>query len=278
MARVVLALVAGGQDRLGEARAFAAEAAETGQTLGLASTVAMAGWARGQAELAAGRYLESIATLEAAGRLMQDRGMEAPAIVPWAQDLAEAYIRAGQPAEALATVQLLERQAARSGERLAAAGAARTRGLLADESEFEGYFQTALSWHRAVTNPFERARTELCFGERLRRARRRRDARPPLQRSLDAFERIGATVWAERSARELRATGLRVRRREASVRDKLTSQELCVAQLVAEGRSNRDIAAMLFISPRTVESHLNSAYRKLGLSSRTQLTRVVSAE
>ena len=147
----------------------------------------------------------------------------------------------------------------------------RCRGLLAGDDEFDAHFAAALRWHEGVLCPFERARTELCLGERLRRARRRVDAREPLQRALGAFEQIGAEIWAERARRELRATGERARRRVPEAADLLTPQELQVALQVVGGASNREAAASLFVSPKTIESHLNSVYRKLGIRSRTEL-------
>src|SRR4029453_12193906 len=118
---------------------------------------------------------------------------------------------------------------------------------------------------------FERARTDLCWGERLRRAGRRREARVRLGVALEAFEASGATPFAERARNELRATGLTPRRREPATADQLTSQELQIARLVAEGKTNRDVAAILFVSPKTVEFHLTRVYRKLDIRSRTEL-------
>jgi DNA-binding NarL/FixJ family response regulator len=121
--------------------------------------------------------------------------------------------------------------------------------------------------------PFERARTELCFGERLRRERRRSEAREPLRRALAGFELLGAQPWADRARREIGATGERARRREPSTADQLTPQELQVARLVAEGSSNKEAASALFVTPRTIETHLGHAYRKLGIRSRVELAR-----
>ncbi|MET0685759.1 MAG: AAA family ATPase [Solirubrobacteraceae bacterium] len=273
LAPVVLALVRGGRGELAEARAMLDGTLDVAERLGIGSTRTTSGWARGLLELGAGDYDEAIAVLEPTGRFSLGRGLAEPGIAAWAQDLAEAYIRRGQAEEAERTLAVLAGQAERTGRRLAHAAVARCRGLLDGDDLLDAHFAAALGWHEGVACPFERARTELCLGERLRRARRRMDAREPLQRALDAFEQIGAEVWAERARRELRATGERARRRVPEAADLLTPQELQVALQVAAGSSNREAAAALFVSPKTIESHLNSVYRKLGIRSRTELVR-----
>jgi DNA-binding CsgD family transcriptional regulator len=270
---VVLALVQGGRGELTRARALLDETLDVAGRLGIASARTTSGWARGLVELGAGAYDEAIGVLEPTGRFSLARGLEEPSIAAWAQDLAEAYIHRGQVAEAERVLALLEGQAHRTGRRLAHAAVERCRGLLAPDHEIDGRFAAALRWHEGVLSPFEHGRTELCLGERLRRARRRMDAREPLQRALAAFEQIGAEVWAERARRELRATGERARRRVPEAADLLTPQELQVALQVVAGASNREAAAALFLSPKTIESHLNSVYRKLGIRSRTELVR-----
>ena len=229
--------------------------------------------ALGLLELGQGRLPEAIEALEAAGHAALRGGVEEPGILPWAQDLAEAYARDGSLADAESTLEVLERQAERTGRRLAHAAAARCRGLLAGDDAFEGHFRRALEWHEGVANPFERARTELCFGERLRRARRRRESREWLHSALDVFDRLGAAPWAEHARRELAASGERARRRTPDTADDLTPKELQVAMIVAEGATNREAAAALFVTPKTVETHLNSIYRKLGVRSRVELAR-----
>ncbi len=124
--------------------------------------------------------------------------------------------------------------------------------------------------------PFERARTELVLGERLRRVRRRADAREHLQSAFDLLERLGAERWAERARMELIATGGRVAQRPPSALDELTPHELQVALLVAEGRTNREVGAALFLSRKTIEHHLSAIYRKLGLRSRSQLAALLA--
>ena len=269
--RTILALLAGAQGRLDEGRALALEVMERGREYGVGSTRTMAGWALGRLELGAGDHEAAVAILEPTGRFSLERGLEEPGVAPWAQDLAEAYIRLGRGEEGEATLELLERQAERTGGRLAHAGALRCRGLLAADAELDAPFRGALAWHDGLTDPFERARTELCYGERLRRAGRRADARAQLRAALAAFEELGAEPWAQRAVTELRGTGERARRRTPDTIDQLTPQERQVAALVAEGVTNREAAAALFLSPRTIETHLSHVYRKLGLRSRAEL-------
>jgi DNA-binding CsgD family transcriptional regulator len=146
------------------------------------------------------------------------------------------------------------------------------RALLAeDDGESKRLFREALDAHERANRPYERARTELALGERLRRARRRVEAREHLRAALVAFEALGAALWAERARMELRASGQTARRRDVTTIDQLTTQELQIARYVAQGLSNRDVAAHLFLSPRTVAFHLRNVFRKLGISSRTEL-------
>src|SRR6185436_877664 len=125
---------------------------------------------------------------------------------------------------------------------------------------------------------FERARTLLCLGERLRRARQRADAREPLKEALETFERLGARGWAERTRTELRATGQASARRAETAAEQLTPHELQIALLVAQGMTNREAAAALFLSPKTIEYHLGQIYRKLDVRGRAQLARFMAME
>ena len=122
--------------------------------------------------------------------------------------------------------------------------------------------------------PFDLARTQLLLGEHLRRQRRRVDAREHLRAAIENFEALGAAPWAERARAELRATGETARKRDASTLAELTPQELQVARFVGEGLSNKEVAAQLFLSPRTIDAHLRNVFAKLGLTSRTQLARL----
>jgi DNA-binding CsgD family transcriptional regulator len=187
-------------------------------------------------------------------------------------DRLETAVRVGR--DDLARTWLRELTAFASGTGVPAAVAVveHGRALLAEGPVAEGHFRRALTAHADSLRRPDRARTELAFGEFLRRTRRRVDAREHLRAALSLFEDLGATVWADRAAAELRASGETARRRDVSTTTDLTPQERQVAALVRQGLSNRDVAAQLFVSPRTVDFHLRGCFAKLGVSSRTELT------
>ena len=188
-------------------------------------------------------------------------------------DLVEAELMAGRPEAAHRALAALERRAEESGRVGARAIALRCRGMLDADDRWEDHLAAALALHERMPAPFEQARTLLTLAERLRRARRRADARAPLRSALGVFETLGAEPWASRARAELRATGERVSGRRGPPSGELTAQELRVALAVAEGATNREAAAALFLSPKTVEHHLTSVYGKLGVRSRTALAR-----
>ncbi len=149
---------------------------------------------------------------------------------------------------------------------------ARTRALLAPSPQMaDEKFLEALSHLRQHAPPFERARTELAYGEFLRRGQRRTEARVQLRDALATFEGLNTPLWGDRARAELEATGITARKRDPSTLDTLTPQELRIAKLVAGGASNREVAAQLFLSPKTVEYHLRKVFLKLGVSSRVEL-------
>ena len=150
--------------------------------------------------------------------------------------------------------------------------AARCRAQLEPSPELAApLYLEALEHQSRHVPPFERARTELAYGEFLRRRGRRTEARGHLRNALATFEGLGTPLWADRARAELAATGLTARKRDPSTLDTLTPQELRIARLVAAGASNRDVAAQLFLSPRTIEYHLHHVFLKLGVSSRVEL-------
>ena len=217
--------------------------------------------ALGHLELGLGRIPEAIDALETGERQLVRRGLSS-AVVQLRPDLIEAYVRAGRREEAEALL-----------PRLTGPGIERCRGLLADEADYRSVFAGAPS----TEPPFERARTQLAFGERLRRSKQRAEAREPLTAALDEFERLGARPWAERARAELRATGgPSGPRREQAAADQLTPHELQIAVLVAQGMTNREAAAALFLSPKTIEYHLGQIYRKLDVRGRAQLARYMA--
>ena len=156
--------------------------------------------------------------------------------------------------------------------------AARSRGLLSDGDEAEGLYRDAIERLGRTRARLELARTHLVYGEWLRRASRRVDAREQLRKADQMFTEMGARAFAERAERELLATGEHVRKRVVETREDLTAHEAQIAQLARDGVSNADIAARLFISRSTVEYHLHKVFTKLGISSRHQLEHALPPE
>jgi DNA-binding CsgD family transcriptional regulator len=189
-----------------------------------------------------------------------------------APELVEAYLRVGRPADASRLAAECAAAAEAKGRPWALARAARVQALVAgdDETAF-AHFRAALKLHAESADAFERARTHLNFGERLRRTGRRADARIELRAASSLFDALRAQSWAARAQAELKATGETVRRRDSSSLDELTPQELRIALMLAEGTTTRQAAAALYLSPKTVEYHLRNVYLKLGVNSREAL-------
>lgn len=188
-----------------------------------------------------------------------------------AAELVETYVQLGREKEARRVADEFASKAEAKGQPWSLARSGRALGLCTSNSTSEAHFRSALALHAETPDRYETARTELAFGARLRRERRRVESRPFLGSALRTFEDLGAAPWADRAAQELRATGETVRRREADVMDELTPQERQIAQLLAKGRTTREAAAALFISPKTVEYHLRHVYLKLDIRSRAAL-------
>ena len=271
-----LAAVAARRGQADSCRRFAADAVRLGRALGDELVVAEAGVSLGLLALAAGTPDEAIAQLEPVRDLVHASGVREPRVVPYAGDLVEAYVRAGRPEDARRELDRFAELAEATGGRWAVAVSARCAGMLNGDDEAASWFERSLEVEGV--SPFEVGRTALAHAERLRRANRRRDARPFLRQALDAFEAVGATPWRERAAAELRATGETVPTRDPRGRESLTPQELQIALLVAEGKTNREIGGNLFLSPKTVEFHLTRVYRKLDIHSRAELIRLLARE
>jgi DNA-binding CsgD family transcriptional regulator len=219
-------------------------------------------------DLGLGRYDDALRRLDEIAH-----GPHRHADILSAADQVEAAVRAGDVAQARAAFTRFHAWAEAAKQPWALAVSLRCEALL---NEREEPFTEALRLHEQSSRPFERARTELLYGEYLRRARRRSDARVPLRSAATIFERLRATPWLDRARAELRATGESGSSTPTApdLIDRLTPQELQVVRLAAAGTSSREIAAQLFLSPRTVEYHLYKAYPKLGISSRKELSRL----
>jgi DNA-binding CsgD family transcriptional regulator len=257
-------------------RAHADEALRLAERLGLGFYGTWAIAALGELELAVGRLDEARRRLGERERLLSELGIADPDLSA-APELVEVHVRSAQACDAERSAEEYLRRAAEKGQPWALARAERCRGLLAAEESFDAHFDQALRCHELTPDTFERARTRLCYGERLRRARRRTDARRQLRAAYETFGALGAEPWAERARLELQATGETARRREPSTIDDLTPQELRIAMALAEGKTTRALAAELFLSPKTIEYHLRNAYRKLGIRSRAELAASVGA-
>jgi DNA-binding CsgD family transcriptional regulator len=260
-----------------ESRLHATRALQSALRIGDRRNEVRARAALGLLALATGDSESAVSQLAPAVEALNRGGHRNPNQIRAAPDLVEAYVRLGETEAAEEVVVMLEARADATGIAWTRAAALRCRGLVtADHEAALGAFEQA----RELDEPsvMERARLELCYGERLRRAGRRRDARILLTAALEAFDATGAAPFAERTRNELRALGLRPRRRDPTAQDRLTAQELQIARLVAEGKSNREVAATLFVSPKTVEFHLTRVYRKLELQSRTELVRLIATE
>jgi DNA-binding CsgD family transcriptional regulator len=252
-------------------RKYSASAIQRGLATGVGWATGEGHLALGLLELGLGNAREAIEHLE-----QMDPGPFPPTTVLATPEFIDLALRLGEPERAQLALERFEAWAPVSRTALVAGMLARCRAVMAvDAEEADLRFREALSHHDLRAVPYERARTQLAYGERLRRDRRRIDARIQLRTALDTFEGIGTMLWAERARGELRASGETARKRDASTLDELTPQELRVARLVTSGASNKDVAAQLFLSRRTVEYHLGKVFLKLGVSSRTELARVV---
>jgi DNA-binding CsgD family transcriptional regulator len=260
---------------LDEARAEAEAAIDAGLRCGVYFAVLLGSHALGLAELASGNPAGAHARLAGIIEAVRGRGMVDPGwmAVRAAPDDIEALIRMGDLAAAGPLLASLEERARRLDRAWALAAAGRCRALLSsaqgDHEAASAALAQALAAHDRLDMPLELARTHLVASEVARRARRRTAAREHAETARLLFAGRGAVLWAERAEAELarlaapRAGGL-----------DLTTAERQVASLVAAGRTNREVAAELYMGLRTVETHLSAVYRKLGVRSRSELTRI----
>jgi DNA-binding CsgD family transcriptional regulator len=275
-ALAVRALVDAHRGRADEAREEGERALELARRTRSTPTLHFATSALGLLELSLARPAAAAERLAPLIEFAREQEMGEPALTRFTLDYVQALIEVGRLEEAAEVSHRYESQAARLGRRGALASAWRCRGLLAaargDLDDALATFERALAEHDAVPMPFERARTLLAHGSVQRRARQRRAARESLQEARAMFEELGAALFAEKAGAELARIGGR-----AAGPGDLTPAEQRIAELVGQGRSNKEVAAELVVTVRTVESNLTRIYRKLGVRSRAELAHRLSA-
>jgi len=223
--------------------------------------------ARGFVALTANDIDGCITALEPILDLVENGEWGEPTSVPWAADLVEAYCRRRRLSSARRVSAVLRRQAENTGSTGANAVSLRCEAMLSSDSS--ALFEHALRLHERARQPFETGRTHLAFGESLRRAHQRDEAAEHFTLAARVFGELGAAAWAEHATAALRSRA----RARPSARTTLTPAEAAVATHAAAGRTNREIASLLFVSAKTVETHLGAIYRKLGVRGRVELAR-----
>jgi DNA-binding CsgD family transcriptional regulator len=263
-----MATVEAVRGREAQARVHLEKALAIGRRSGSTFLVGAAEWRLGFLDLALGRPAESVARLLVVTDLHRPDANPLVAL-PAIPDAVEAAVRCGRAPELAGRLVGFEEWSISSPAEAQRALLTRCQALLAMRPPDEA-FAEAIEGADALP-PFQRARTELLYGEWLRRERRRQDARVHLRRALETFRSLGSSPFAGRAEAELRATGESARKRDAATLDDLTPQELQIADLVGHGLTNREIGAQLFLSPRTIDYHLHKVFSKLGIASRSEL-------
>ena len=271
--QAVLAWIAAVQGRTDDCEALAGRAVELGRAHGVRVPLANATWALAVADIGAGRWPEAMARLETVAAANSPHFHPMVALLS-AGDLVETACRIERPDLTAETMAKLEAFARPTASDWTLALVARCRALLADEAAAVGFFDRALALYARTGRRMDEARTHLLYGEFLRRSRRRSDARGHLRSAVEVFGQLGAVPWEERARLELRATGQTARKRQVSTLSELTPQQTQIVRLVAEGATNKQVAAQLFLSARTVDYHLRNVFVKLGISSRAELIRL----
>jgi DNA-binding CsgD family transcriptional regulator len=235
----------------------------------------LAQFGRVAAALGAGRHADAY---KCAQRLFDpEDSAHHPVLASWLiGDLAEAAVHVDRVEDARARLMQVEIAAGERPASWIALSLRHAHALLADDVEAAERFGDALGADLARW-PFQRARIQLAHGQWLRRQRKIAESRAPLRAARDTFDTLGCPSWADQARRELRASGESSRRRDPSTRDQLTAQELQIAQLAAEGLSNREIGARLYLSHRTISTHLYHVFPKLGITARSQLAPALSS-
>jgi DNA-binding CsgD family transcriptional regulator len=234
-------------------------------------------YALGDLELSLGNPERALEHLQGLVALLEKRELTDPDLVP-GPELADVLVRLGNVQAAREVVTGFRAHAESKGQPWAQARGDRASGLLAPDAEIDQTFGAALARHDKTLDTFELGRTRLTYGERLRRAGRRVDARVQLRAAMQVFDTLGAALWSNHAAAELAATGEKVSQPGTDPLSSLTPQELQVSFLLADGRTTRETAAALFLSPKTVEYHLRKVYTKLGIRSRTELAERLQRE
>jgi RNA polymerase sigma factor (sigma-70 family) len=267
------AMLAALRDEQDSVHALAGDAEKAALPVAARPVLATVQHARGLAALASGQYAHAYDHL----RRMFD---EADASYHLALrcfavgDLAEAAVRSGQHIAIRGILNEMEDVARTTPSPPLHVGLRHARALLADDARAEELLIDAVEGSTASWS-FARARGQLAYGEWLRRQRRATDSRAPLRAARDTFDALGTVPWSERARQELRASGEVSRRRTLDARDQLTPQELQIAQLAAAGLTNREIGQRLYLSHRTVSSHLHRIFPKLGVTNRAALDNVL---
>jgi len=270
-----LAIVEAGLGQVDDCREHAEAALKGARKYGGHILAAQANAALGLLELGLGRPAEAADRFEQVATFAGGHGMAENPILSWVPDLAESYIRLGDRESARPLVDLLAAEAEARGRLRLSAEYKRCRGLLTESSaEAENWFTESIATAWEAKAQFSQARGLLCLGQLYRRQHRKADSRRPLAAAVATFEFLGAAKWLEQAQLELKAAGIPVEPSPVDLAG-LSPQELSVSQSVAEGLTNQQIAMKLFISVRTVEFHLSNAYRKLGVSRRAQLLRLL---
>lgn len=268
-ARSVLAYVAAIRGNEEAVHRYSDEVREVATAHGLSRLIASSHYTLAMLDLGRGRWADAFGRFQ----LIADP-FRANLALP---DTLEAAVRAGELDAAREALSVFGARAGGSRQRWLQARLESCRAMLTEEEEATAHFEKALRFG-PDERPFDHARIQLLYGEHLRRQRRRTDARIQLRAAVEGFERLRADPWAERGRVELRASGETARKRDPSTIDQLTPQELQIAGLVSEGLSNKEVAAQLFLSPRTVDYHLRKVFVKLGITSRMQLARFALGE
>jgi DNA-binding CsgD family transcriptional regulator len=272
-AEAVQAMLAAFRGDVEAAEAIAAQAEQTAIPIGASAVLAATQLARGLAALGAGRPADALAHL----RRIQDRADPAYHYAVRCYtfgDLAEAALRADDLQSIGGYMEEMEAAARQTPSPSLQAGLRYARALLATGPEAKALFEDAVQSSRNGW-PFPRARVELAYGEWLHKHRQNSAARAPLRAAMQAFDALGVIPWSERARQQLRATGEKTRPRIPEAVDQLSPQELQIAQMAADGLSNREIGQKLFLSHRTISSHLYRTFPKLGITSRTELRRAL---